>query len=323
MKNFLEQYNIEAYIRDALSRMSYELFQEVYLSYPELSPLLGDVVWPLGKSIRPKFVLMLAFLFSSDPLANSGVMALCKTIECLHVASLLHDDVLDAGIIRRSRSCFYLSWGQRRSILLGDYLLSIALRYLSNIDDCSLLAIVQNAITEMTLGQIQEESMSWSKGIKDYEQLASRKTSSLFSAIAQSVCKLFQVEDTHSKILEFYAMLTGLCFQLQDDIQDYTGTKKDKKRFQDFFQSRVTAPLLWLRECVPQDIQIKIKTYWDSPTSDHANDIYDLMVKYNIFRYGEDKINSYKLKAYQSLKKYWPLENVQLLMNFFPSFSGY
>lgn len=297
--------------------MNQELFQEVYLNCSELSPLLSEVLWPLGKSIRPKFGLTLAFFFSKDPLAEHGLMELCKTIECIHIASLLHDDVVDEGVIRRSRPCFYHAWGQRRAILLGDYLLSVALNYLSKIRNPELLSILQSAISQMTLGQIQEEAMSWSHGIKDYEEIVLKKTASLFSATAKAVCALFQVKDSYALALESCGKLIGFCFQLQDDLQDYTGTKKDKKRFQDFFQSRITAPFLWLREQVSQEMHSQLKVLWNFPTLDHAHRLYELMAQYHIPQYGEEQIKTSKTYVFRHLQKYWSLESVNSVMKFF------
>ena len=246
--------------------MHQELFQEVHLGSSELSSLLSEALWPPGKAVRPKLALTIGFLFSQNPLEQSGMMALCKAIECLHIASLLHDDVLDSGVTRRYRSCFYQTWGERRAILLGDYLLSIALQYLVESKHPGLLPIIQRAITQMTLGQIQEETMSWSQGIADYEEIARQKTASLFAAAAQAVCTLFHVQDSRGVLLESYGKAVGFCFQLQDDVQDYIGTKQDKQRFQDFFQSRITAPLLWLREKISLEEQSQVKAWWRNPT---------------------------------------------------------
>ncbi|PPE03020.1 polyprenyl synthetase family protein [Holospora curviuscula] len=315
-----ETVQVQHYIDKALLRMRLELFQEVHLGCSELSPLLSDALWPAGKALRPKLGLTIAFLFSQDPLEHPEIMALCKAIECVHMASLLHDDVLDLGETRRYRPCFYHAWGQRKAILLGDYLLSIALRYLVDANHIGLLSIIQRAVTEMTRGQIQEELMSWSQGIEEYEQIALQKTASLFSATAKAVCEIFCIQDSRAILLESYGKSVGFCYQLQDDLQDYMSTRKDKQRFQDFFQSRITAPLLWLRERVSLETQYTIKTWWNRPTLEHAHHIYELMVYHNIPCYGRKKIQEHKISIYEQLQEYWLLESIDPLMQFF-SFS--
>ena len=310
---------IEDYINTAILRMHQELFQEVHLERSEISSLLSDALWPPGKAVRPRLALTIGFLFSQNPLQQSGMMTLCKAIECLHIASLLHDDVLDSGITRRYRSCFYRTWGTRRAILLGDYLLSIALKYLVESNHSGLLPVIQHAITQMTVGQIQEETMSWSQGIAEYEEIAHQKTASLFAATAKAVCTLFHVQDSRGVLLESYGKVVGFCFQIQDDLQDYIGTKRDKKRFQDFFQSRITAPLLWLREKISLEEQSQVKAWWTHPTPEHASFLCALMVKYGIPCYGQEKIQEHKRDMYYQLQTYWSLDVIEPLMKFFTS----
>lgn len=295
-----------------------ELWKEVQLACPDLSPMLGEALWPVGKSVRSRVTLCVGRLFlHSEEEVKQKLIPVCKALECLHTASLLHDDVVDAGITRRHRPCLYHTWGQRNAILLGDYMLSVAFQYLLSTQCARVLEIFQHAMKSMATGQIQETFMSWNSTLDTCESIVQQKTASLFVAAIRSVCVLCNVHDHRATVLEQYAHEIGICFQWRDDVQDYSGGIKDKKQFQDFFQSRITAPVLWLMHHACSLEQNQIKTWWAHPSVERAHDLVCLMEFYKIFTLILEIIGKRKNICAQQLQQYWNGKELSFLINFF------
>ena len=290
-----------------LARVQHELCTEL-LEHGELvKPLMTEIVASTGKYVRTHMILRIAQLNGDyNKTLGHHLVTLCKGIECLHTASLLHDDVVDHGITRRNRPCFYRQWGTKHAVLLGDYLLSTALSYITKIQSLELINEVQHALQCMTLGQIQEDTLSWESPENVVKKVSYLKTASLFEACAACISILlgFYASEHHSA-LKAYGKILGLCFQVQDDIRDYCGDEGKKTRFQDFFQRRITLPLVWLKDRTHNSEQSELKHWCANPNLSYAQCVYEKLQHYRIVEYAQQWMDSQWQSCERTLLKYW------------------
>ncbi len=198
-----------------------------------------------GKRLRPILTIACAQLFEKT--AEASIM-LAAAVEFIHTATLLHDDVIDESNIRRNLSTANSIWGNKASILVGDYLLSQAFRLMvkaGNIDALSMLADSALFITESEVWQldlINKVDLT----IDNYIKLITGKTAVLFAAAcAVSAIVQFQEKEIIDKLYNF-GMNLGICFQIMDDILDYypRDRKFGKKIGRDFYEGKITLPFV-------------------------------------------------------------------------------
>jgi octaprenyl-diphosphate synthase len=286
------------------SELCAELLQQTHL----LRPLMAEIVASTGKYVRTHMILRIAQLDAvyTDTL-GTDLVTLCKGIECLHTASLLHDDVLDQGVSRRHRPCFYRQWGEKHAILLGDHLLSTALAYILSLQSLDLMHEIQSALNAMTRGQIQEHMLSWESPIEAFKEVTYLKTASLFEACAACASLLLgHVSSAKHALLKHYGKILGLCFQVQDDVADYYRCDAGKNRFQDFFQERRTLPLAWLMQHMNGQEQAQLKDWCTDPTESHAQCVYQSLQQYQIAEHAGQWMDQQLGTCTKELEKHWP-----------------
>ena len=291
-----------------LERVHTELCFELLQQTDILKPLMSDIVASTGKYVRTQIILRIAQLESvyTDDL-GSALVTLCKGIECLHTASLLHDDVLDEGVTRRNRACFYRQWGEKHAILLGDHLLSTALAYILSLQSLEIMHEIQRALSAMTLGQIQEAHLSWESRLDVFEEVAYLKTAALFEACAGATSILLgNASSTQYDALRQYGKIVGLCFQVQDDVADYYRTQEGKNRFQDFLQGRITLPLVWLMQHMGQKERDQLRYWCTDLTRPHAERVYQSLLQHHIAEYAQQWSDQRFRACRLELEKHWP-----------------
>ncbi|RAL49781.1 hypothetical protein DM860_002072 [Cuscuta australis] len=223
-----------------------------------------------GKRLRPTVVLLMATALNA-PVTNSPTEVtfdsspmevrrrqhcIAEIIEMIHVASLLHDDVLDDAETRRGIGSLNFVMGNKLSVLAGDFLLSracVALASLKNTEVVSLLAkVVEHLVTgetmQMTTSADQRCSMEY------YMQKTYYKTASLISNSCKSIALLAGQTAKVSMLAFEYGKNLGLAFQLIDDVLDFTGTSATlgKGPLSDIRHGIITAPILFAMEEYPQ-----------------------------------------------------------------------
>ncbi|MCJ8006676.1 heptaprenyl diphosphate synthase component II [Lederbergia wuyishanensis] len=199
-----------------------------------------------GKRIRPVFVLLSAKFgsYNIHTIKNTAV-----ALELIHMASLVHDDVIDDAQLRRGQPTINHLWNDRIAMYTGDYILARSLEYMTNIQNALAHQILSNAIIEVCMGEIDQikDKYRFNQNIKDYLRRIKRKTALL---IAVS-CELGAVsagadERTHRKLYKF-GYFVGMSYQIIDDILDFTGSEKElgKPAGEDLRQGNITLPVLY------------------------------------------------------------------------------
>ena len=221
-----------------------------------------------GKRLRALLTLGSAKLCGYSKGGRDINLAAC--VEMIHGATLLHDDVIDDGNIRRGKKTSNSIWGNQSSILIGDYLLSRCFEMMvedGNIEVLKLLSSTSSKIAQGEVLQLQH------KGEVDmleetYFKIITAKTAELFSAATKVGAILSDKGTKEKEALEFYGKNLGLTFQIADDTLDYNSDLKmfGKKIGKDFFEGKITLPVILLFQKINTSEKEKLKIIFERDT---------------------------------------------------------
>jgi len=239
-----------------------------------------------GKRLRALLTLGSAKLCGYNKGGRDINLAAC--VEMIHGATLMHDDLIDLGKIRRGKETLNSIWGNHSSVLIGDYLLSRCFEMMvedGNIEVLKLLSSTSSKIAQGEVLQLQH------KGEVDmleetYFKIITAKTAELFSAATKVGAILSNTETKEKEALEFYGKNLGLTFQIADDTLDYNSDLKffGKKIGKDFLEGKVTLPVILLFQNVSITEKDKLKNIFQQETrsNEDLNFTLELIKKYNV-----------------------------------------
>ena len=208
-------------IREDIDKLEQVIAQDIIYPTEELKSL---VLAP-AKRIRP--VLAFLFLRANGIIPNDEQFLLQSAIELVHSASLVHDDIIDESTIRRGQETFNSKYSDKLAVLSGDYLLSLALKILIDLDKNEILKEFFATFETMVMGEI---SQYFSKGeipsIEEYIEKSIAKTANLFKLAVGSSAKQANL---NIPMAEDFGLNFGIAFQIMNDLEDVLGTKSDLK----------------------------------------------------------------------------------------------
>jgi len=203
--------------------------------------LLGE-----GKRLRPLFFILSCQLCNYH---ESDMYPLSTVFECLHAASLLHDDVLDNASIRRGRSSVNKIWGNSTAVLVGDFLFSKSSRMAVEKRHFEFLKVLADTAIRMTEGQMLEliNTHNWNITRKEYMGIITSKTADLLSAACASGGIVAGARQNDIESLKNFGLNMGIAFQIVDDVFDYTSSveKTGKPIGNDLREGKITLPLIY------------------------------------------------------------------------------
>lgn len=217
------------------------------------SHLLNDASLHLlqagGKRIRPVFVL-LAGKFGNY---NIDVMKqVAVPLELIHMASLVHDDVIDDSEMRRGQPTVKAEWNNSVAMYTGDFILARALEYITEIDIPSVHDILSKTMIEVCRGEIIqiEDKYKLDQNMRDYLRRIKRKTALLISSSCELGALVSGTDEKTAAHLRRFGYFIGMSFQIIDDILDFTSTDEElgKPAGSDFIQGNITLPVLFARK---------------------------------------------------------------------------
>ena len=212
-----------------------------------INTIVKYIVKKKGKRLRPRLSMLSAKICGSINLKTYKVASL---LEILHVATLVHDDIVDDADLRRGWPSVGRIWKNKLSILVGDYLFSKALTNMAEIDSAEAVRILANLASRLSQGEILQIERALSKDIDEetYFKMISDKTASLFSASCQ--LGAITVTDDQEKIqaLSSFGELLGQAFQIKDDLFDIVGNIDNlgKPSGYDLKKNMLTLPLIYI-----------------------------------------------------------------------------
>lgn len=198
-----------------------------------------------GKRLRPMLTLAAAQMLGYS---GDGHVKLATSVEFMHTATLLHDDVVDESDLRRGKKTARMIWGNQASVLVGDFLLGQAFRMMVDVGSLEALDILSTAASIIAEGEVMQLAAANNLDTTEDEHFAviKAKTAALFSAAAEVGPVIAGAGRTEKAALRSYGMNLGLAFQLIDDALDYGGSAKDlgKNVGDDFREGKVTLPVI-------------------------------------------------------------------------------
>ena len=206
-----------------------------------------------GKQLRPLLTLLAAKLCNpvTDKTLKSAV-----ALELLHTASLVHDDVVDSSDTRRGAAAVHVKWTNKVAVLIGDYMLAKVIGLVSEVRNIRILEIVSNLGKSLSSGEMVQLHVGQSMWIDEerYFQVIEQKTAQLFQACAEAGAESTGCTPRQRTALREYGRLLGLCFQIKDDIFDYSDLEElGKPTMSDLRDGKVTLPLIEALRRAPID----------------------------------------------------------------------
>ncbi len=209
-------------------------------------PALADhLINAGGKRLRPLLTVAAARMAGSR---GDACLKLAASVEFIHTATLLHDDVIDSSQLRRGKVAAHLIWGAPSSVLVGDYLFARAFELMVEAGSLRALDILAKAAGVISEGEVLQltraHDLNLSKDI--YLEIIRAKTAELFAAAAEAGAVSAGAPEDQTRAMRTYGLNLGLAFQLSDDALDYAGSTEDlgKNAGDDFREGKATLPLL-------------------------------------------------------------------------------
>jgi octaprenyl-diphosphate synthase len=198
-----------------------------------------------GKRLRPMLTIAAAEMCGYD---GAGHVKLAASVEFMHTATLLHDDVVDESELRRGRLAARMLWGNQASVLVGEYLLGQAFKMMVEVGSLDALDILSHAASVIAEGEVMQLSAAKNTATTEDEYLAviNAKTAALFSAAAEVGPAIGGRDRAARAAFRSYGTNLGLAFQLIDDALDYGGSSAElgKHVGDDFREGKITLPVV-------------------------------------------------------------------------------
>ena len=224
-----------------------ELIQErLYSDVPLINQCGHYIVNSGGKRLRPTLVLLSAGVFSYRGDKHINLAAI---IEFIHTATLLHDDVVDASLLRRGQATANQRWGNEASVLVGDFLYSRAFQMMVEVGSMDIMKVLADATNMIAKGEVQQllNRHNHETSEASYLEVINNKTARLFQAAAQVGAIVSNTTPEQETAITNYGRHLGISYQLVDDVLDYSASSKElgKNIGDDLAEGKPTLPLLY------------------------------------------------------------------------------
>lgn len=244
----MELSDIVSVIASDLEEVEKELEESIKSTVPLVYEISRYILGSGGKRLRPTVLLLASGacgLTNGKERIRSAV-----ALELIHTATLLHDDVVDGASLRRGKTASNVIWGNKASILVGDFMLARALGLIHSCGNLELIGVVTDAAAKMAEGQIIEVMSA--KNMVEFSErvcfdIIHNKTASLIESCGKVGAILAGAGDRVKEALGQYGLNLGIAFQLIDDALDYSSTSEEfgKEVGQDLYEGKVTLPLIY------------------------------------------------------------------------------
>lgn len=248
---------------------------------PEIARYLIDAG---GKRLRPMLTIATSELFGHK---NANAVRFAASVEFMHTATLLHDDVVDESDMRRGRPAARKVWGNQASVLVGDFLLGQAFLMMVESGDMEALGVLAKSAAVIAEGEVFQlaKAMDFGTSIADYHAVITGKTAALFEAATEVGAMAGGAEPTARKCMARYGLELGRAFQLVDDALDYGGATGvlGKNTGDDLREGKMTLPvILSLNACTEIERSVIQSALGDETSgADKVAEIVGIMKKYD------------------------------------------
>ena len=232
-------------IEDELNELELSLNDSISSEIKLATEVSNYLVSSGGKRIRPALCILVA---KALDYSGEDLIKLASSIELLHTATLIHDDVVDESLTRRGKESIHAKWDNAHGVLVGDFVYSKAFQLMASFENPEIIRTLADATNRISEGEVLQLTLKNQAILseKDYFDVIDRKTAELFKVSAITAGILCSSQDTRLRSLSNFAKSLGIAFQIQDDILDYYGEEKltGKKIGKDFEEGKFTLPII-------------------------------------------------------------------------------
>lgn len=236
---------LHALVADDLQKVNGEILRRMNSRVPLIPRLAGHIIAAGGKRLRPMLTLGAAKLCGYTGQAHIGLAA---SVEFIHTATLLHDDVVDQSDLRRGNATANALWGNEPSVLVGDFLFSRAFQLMVEHGSLRVLQILADAAAVIAEGEVLELATSnhTETSEQEYLEVVTAKTARLFAAACEIGAVVAERPEAEACAVATYGQNIGVAFQLADDALDYSAAQATlgKTVGDDFREGKITLPVV-------------------------------------------------------------------------------
>ena len=259
-----------------------------------------------GKRLRPLLVSLSARV-TGNSFDRKRIHKVGACVEMIHMATLIHDDVIDEAPTRRGKPTANEIWGNTSAILTGDVLLSKAMEILAEDGDLEIMRKVSRAAVEMAEGEVRELNTrgDFELEIEQHFEILLAKTARFMGACCRVGAIVSKGTTDQQAALTSFGENAGMAFQIADDMLDYRGdnVKTGKVRATDFCEGCSTLPLILLRKKLsPLETETLRNIFGNGVTEKHLDDIVSWMSDRNIFEQTEENTKQFVANAIEALQ---------------------
>ena len=260
-----------------------------------------------GKSFRPILTLMCSRLCGQPTIHTYKAAAM---MELLHVATLIHDDIVDDAKTRRGKPSIKQIWKNKISVLMGDYILSKALINMVSLKDFEALDLISKTAEKLSAGEIlqMEKSITRNMTKNIYYDMINQKTASLISSSCELGAITTSKSDKDRKATSEYGKNLGMAFQIKDDLFDFLGSEfqTGKESGGDVKKNMLTLPLIYSIESTSRKDRNRLKAIIrkKKKSSEKIMEIKEIIEKSGGFNYANKKLDEFSSNAIDSISSY-------------------
>lgn len=302
--NYMKLAMTYSFLKQDLNQIEKALEQTIQAKHPVLKEASTQLLRAGGKRLRPVFVLLSGMFGKYD---KERMKTIAVSLELIHMASLVHDDVIDDSELRRGKPTVKAKWDNRIAMYTGDYIFARSLEYLSYIEDPKVHQILSKTMVELTIGEMEQirDKYDLNQNLRNYLRRIKRKTALLISSSCRLGAIGSEVPHNQEIALYRYGYYIGMSYQIIDDILDFTSTEAQlgKPAGSDLLQGNLTLPVLYAMK--DKSLARELKELFAEPGKITQSDIEPILHKVN----SSDAIERsfqlserYLTKAYESIE---------------------
>ncbi|XP_041102988.1 all trans-polyprenyl-diphosphate synthase PDSS1-like [Polyodon spathula] len=247
-------------VQKDLKNLYEDIKKELFVSKTELKSLCDYYFDGKGKAFRPMIVVLMAracnLHSNRDRELLPGQRSIAMISEMIHTASLVHDDVIDGSDTRRGKTTVNAVWGERKAILAGDFILSVASLALGRLGNTTVVSVLSQVIEDLVRGEFMQlgSKETENERFKHYLDKTFKKTASLIANSCKAVSLLVSSDPAVHEIAFQYGRNVGIAFQLVDDVLDFTSCANQlgKPSAADLRLGLATGPVLFACQQFPE-----------------------------------------------------------------------
>ena len=289
-------------VQPFLERVSSGLAAQVEAFHPQIAQYARYALTSQGKQLRPALV---AFSGAAVGQVNEALVKVAVIIEMVHLATLVHDDIMDEAEVRRCRPTLAANWGNELSVLVGDCLFAHSVTLAASFPTPDICRAVAKATNTVCSGEILQTHQRHDYTLQrtDYIKALEMKTGELFALSCELGASLAGASPAERNALRAYGLALGTAYQLYDDCLDLFGTEASvgKSLGTDLYTGKLTLPVLIILEKGSDSDREMLQSCVESPEPENLEKIFELLERFGALSDTRRVVGQYIKQAQQVL----------------------